>query len=315
MVFSVNNTNISTPTIQIVSGTTQKLVRRLSEALYLSRKQCSLEIRMGAVAVNNITSYQNIVVRDTDSVTLRGAPVPPHAPPRLWGLNKPRGISGEWNCCSRLSLSNYLRKVNPNKPTPERLISVDPLRTEWSGVTLLTNSSDLATVLRSPEAKLRKEYELSVNGKLPNDGFKRFRSEIVPVDGIKYTGVGVTVRGNNMIVLGFNCGGGVRCPEHLLLSVYGLSITKCSLIRFGTFVVNDKAGRTRLMALDIPNSLLDLMPRKRVAEGYVPIESVDLFNVESRLLLPEQDRCPMGLIDENTLLPSPFDSDELLSIN
>ncbi len=146
----------------------------LAEAGVGSRRACEELVEDGQVAVNGhvISDLPAWVDPQNDRITVRGKPL---ARPEQFvyiALCKPRNV-----VCTNEDPEGRRRAIDLVKhPSRARLFPVGRLDMDSTGLLLLTNDGELANRLTHPRHGVHKLYEVTVEGSLDTDDFRKLES-------------------------------------------------------------------------------------------------------------------------------------------
>ncbi len=140
----------------------ERLQKILSAAGVCSRRQAETYIAQGRVTVNGSPAVLGQQAdRDTDTILVDGAPLPPAAAPVCILLHKPRG---------------YVSTVSDDRGRPtavslvagcgRRVYPIGRLDLHSEGLLLLTDDGELAHLVLHPSHQVEKVYRLMVSGQV-----------------------------------------------------------------------------------------------------------------------------------------------------
>lgn len=159
-----------------------RLQKYLADCGVASRRACEAIIAEGRVTVNGVVVDEMgaKVTPGFDRVALDARPV---RPPRLghvyYALHKPRGyVVTADDPDGRRTIYDLLSAVRT------RVVPVGRLDRDSEGLLLLTNDGELANRLMHPKWKVEKEYEVVVEGKLPDDALDTLRAGLEIDEGV-----------------------------------------------------------------------------------------------------------------------------------
>ncbi|MEO8458114.1 MAG: pseudouridine synthase [Chloroflexota bacterium] len=141
-----------------------RLAKVLAQRGIASRRAAEELIAAGVVKVNGkVAEVVTFVDPDTDTIEVRGEPLPELPKKKYYVLNKPRGY-----ITTRSDPQGRPSVMDLTKHLPVRVESVGRLDFDTEGVLLLTNDGDLAHALTHPSREVPKRYVATVEG-VPNE--------------------------------------------------------------------------------------------------------------------------------------------------
>lgn len=151
-----------------------RLQKFLAAAGVCSRRKAENLIRQGRVAVNGetVTEMGTRVRPDTHHVTVDGRPVEGGQPLVYIVLNKPVGVVSS---CSHPGKRTVLDLVRVR----ERIYPVGRLDEDSRGLLLLTSDGALHHRLLHPSFDHEKEYEVEVDGTIPDGALRRLAGGVL----------------------------------------------------------------------------------------------------------------------------------------
>lgn len=149
-----------------------RLQKFLAEAGVGSRRKCEDLIRQGRVTVDGAVAVIGMQIDPArQKVAVDGKPVEAE-PKEYWLLNKPAGvISAVRDPRGRPTVVDLV-------PSKVRLFPVGRLDLNSTGLILLTNDGELASLLLHPRYHVPKEYQVTVQGTLSSDALDQLRAGV-----------------------------------------------------------------------------------------------------------------------------------------
>ncbi|KAF4683120.1 hypothetical protein FOZ60_009566 [Perkinsus olseni] len=244
---------IACRTLQKMTTSFEWLARRISLSGQMSRSQAEAAIRNGEVVVDGQVVRHNVQVSDHCDVICRDQPVEPPGDPKVWLINKPRGV-----VCSATRIRGltalpdlfeiwYKRRahelshnINNADLIPPHFIVINPIPVMCSGLVVLTNDGEFAHNMAHPRSKVLSVFLVRVKGRLPEDRFRSWRrKEGVQVGSVDYgqVFVGIDKRPSEEVTwLRVRL---VRTNEKSLVKLfrdtYKLRVTKVNSASFGPY--------------------------------------------------------------------------------
>lgn len=157
-----------------------RLVRFLAASKGLSRREAARTILEGEVMVNGKgVDSLSMQVAPSDTILVRGKPIPPPTPPVVILLNKPAGT-----VCSRKDPHNPKTVLDliPSKYR-NKLKPVGRLDKNTTGLLLLTDDGAFAHLLTHPRHGVEKIYRATVAGKVTDGGIRKLSEGVDIGDG------------------------------------------------------------------------------------------------------------------------------------
>lgn len=169
-----------------------RLAKFISHAGVCSRREAEKLIEQGEVAVNGeviMSPATNVTAADKITVNGREIGVEKQGKPRLFMMNKPRGVL----CTTkdpqgRPTVFSLLPQGLP------RLVSVGRLDLNSEGLLLFTDSPTLAEQLMHPRNEIERTYRVRISGNFRPEQIAELKSGIT-VEGVRYQGVKVAPEG------------------------------------------------------------------------------------------------------------------------
>tara|TARA_B100000902_G_scaffold153568_1_gene150101 strand:+ start:17696 stop:18433 length:738 start_codon:yes stop_codon:yes gene_type:complete len=208
---------------------TMRLNQFLAHAGICSRREADKLIEVGTVEVNGeIITKMGYRVKESDKVKFNGQLL--KSSKKIYVLlNKPK----RYSC----RLDNYGKKDSIYELTKsackEKILPVNKLAKNESGLIILTNDEQLKIKLSSPKKKFKKIYHLILNKNLNTDDFNKIKTGIIIEDEkisinsisfvtkMKKTEIGIDLNSNKKNII------------EKIFSKLGYKILKLDLVYFG----------------------------------------------------------------------------------
>lgn len=133
---------------------------------------------------NTIDSPAGILVNEDDKILVDGKSLPGRPTfPRIWLYNKPRGlIVSHSDPQGRETVFDIIKKEHASLP---RVMSIGRLDVESEGLLLLTNMSEVAHHLESPDLAWERRYRVKINGNVDQVALDKLANGVT-INGFKY---------------------------------------------------------------------------------------------------------------------------------
>lgn len=215
-----------------------RIAKVLARAGLCSRRDAERWIAQGRVALNGkVLTTPAITVKDSDTVTVDGQPLPDAAPARLWRYHKPKGlVTTHKDPEGRPTVFDRLARELP------RVISIGRLDLNTEGLLLLTNDGALARLLELPATGWLRRYRVRAFGGIDQAALDRLKDG-VSVDGVKYSGIEATLdrkQGDN-VWLTLALREGKNREVKRVLDHLGLKVNRLIRLSYGPFQLGDLA--------------------------------------------------------------------------
>lgn len=157
----------------------ERLQKVIADAGVTSRRKAEELIINGKVRVNGeVVKTLGVKVSGNDIVEVNGVMLQNEKVKKYYLLNKPRGvISSVSDEKNRPTVVQYI-------DTDARIYPVGRLDYDTTGLIILTNDGELASILAHPRNKIPKTYIAKIEGLLNKDDIERLKSGIL-IDGRK----------------------------------------------------------------------------------------------------------------------------------
>ncbi len=214
----------------------ERVAKVIARAGLCSRREAEAWISQGRVALNGTAiSSPAVNVRDDDTVTVDGKPLPARERTRLFLYHKPSGlVTTNADPEGRPTIFGALPQNLP------RLISVGRLDLNTEGLLLLTNDGGLARVLELPQTGWLRRYRVRAHGRVTQAQLDALRAGI-ELDGIRYGAIAASIdreQGAN-VWLTFAIREGKNREVRNVLEHLGLQVNRLIRVSFGPFQLGD----------------------------------------------------------------------------
>ena len=156
----------------------QRLQKVLAAAGVGSRRKCEKLILSGVIQVNRrvVNELPAFIDPQEDIITVNGKRIRPERKVYFL-LHKPKGVI----CTSSDPLGR--KKAIDFIPVRERIFCVGRLDADTTGITILTNDSELANKLTHPRYRMPKTYIARVKGQVSGDTVEKLKKGIWLAEG------------------------------------------------------------------------------------------------------------------------------------
>jgi 23S rRNA pseudouridine2605 synthase len=218
-----------------------RIAKVMARAGACSRRDAEQWIAEGRVAVNGrVLTSPAFNVRESDKITVDGAPLVERERTRLFLFHKPAGlVTSAKDPEGRETVFAYLERHYPDLP---RVVSVGRLDINTEGLLLLTNDGGLARTLELPATGWARRYRVRAHGEIDQAVLDELKKGVT-VEGVAYAPIDAfleRVQGSNAwIAMTLREGKNreiKRVLEHL-----GLDVTRLIRVSFGPFQLGDLA--------------------------------------------------------------------------
>ena len=212
---------------------TNRASKILARAGLASRREAENLIRQGRVQIQGET-LRNLArpIRQNESLTLDGQPVPQKPPPpKIWLYHKPPGIIvSRRDPKGRPSIFDALPKNMRN------LKSIGRLDLTSEGLLLLTNDGALARHLELPRSGFIRRYRARARGRLPQDALQRLKNGI-RIDKMRYAPIKASLDRDlgGTLWLSLELREGKNREIRKILEALGLTVARLIRTDFGPF--------------------------------------------------------------------------------
>ncbi len=159
----------------------ERVAKRLSMAGVCSRREAERWISDGRVAVDSVVlKSPAVLVTRENAITVDGKPLPDDPSPRVWRLNKRRGLITTHR--DPQGRPTVFHSLPGNLP---RVVSVGRLDMNSEGLLLLTTHGPLARRLELPSTGWIRRYRVRVFGR-PEPRQLSALADGLTVDGVRY---------------------------------------------------------------------------------------------------------------------------------
>ncbi|MGJ0396760.1 MAG: pseudouridine synthase [Methylocystis sp.] len=218
-----------------------RIAKVMARAGVCSRRDAERWIAEGRIAVNGraLTSPA-FNVRESDTITVDGAPMQARERTRLFLFHKPAGyVTTARDEEGRATVFSYLEERHPDLP---RLVSVGRLDINTEGLLLLTNDGGLARTLELPATGWTRRYRVRAHGAIDQARLDSL-GDGVTIDGIHYAPIEARLereQGAN-VWIAMNLTEGKNREIKRVLAHLGLDVTRLIRVSYGPFQLGDLA--------------------------------------------------------------------------
>lgn len=220
--------------IELEEGEAQgeRIAKRISRAGFCSRRKAEELIADGRVKVDGVViDTPAIRVLPEQAVLIDGKPLQQPEEPRVWILNKPRGVvTTNHDPEGRKTVFDVLPKELP------RVMAVGRLDMNSEGLLLLTNDGEIARYMELPATGWTRRYRVRVFGTPSQETLRQLKKGMA-VDGVHYGSVSATVEREQ----GSNCWLNVALTEgkkreiRVLFEHVGHQVSRLIRVSYGPF--------------------------------------------------------------------------------
>jgi len=219
----------------------ERVAKAMARAGACSRRDAEKWIEEGRVAVNGrrlATPAFN--VRESDAITVDGAPMKERERTRLFLFHKPAGlVVSARDPEGRDTVFDFLNERFPDLP---RLVSVGRLDINTEGLLLLTNDGGLARTLELPATGWTRRYRVRAHGAVDQRALDALKGG-VEIEGVAYAPIEATldrVQGANAWLTLTLTEGKNREVKRVLEHI-GLDVNRLIRLSFGPFQLGELA--------------------------------------------------------------------------
>lgn len=218
-----------------------RIAKVMARAGACSRRDAERWIAEGRVAVNGrVLSSPAVNVRDSDAITVDGAPMQARERTRLFLFHKPAGyVTTARDEEGRATVFSYLEERHPDLP---RLVSVGRLDINTEGLLLLTNDGGLARTLELPATGWTRRYRVRAHGAIDQARLDSL-SMGVTIEGVNYAPIEARLereQGANAWIA-MSLAEGKNREIKRVMAHLGLDVTRLIRISYGPFQLGDLA--------------------------------------------------------------------------
>jgi len=216
-----------------------RIAKVMARAGACSRRDAERWIAEGRVAVNGRTLASPAVnVRDSDAITVDGAPMQARERTRLFLFHKPTGyVTTARDEEGRATVFSYLEERHPDLP---RLVSVGRLDINTEGLLLLTNDGGLARTLELPATGWTRRYRVRAHGAIDQAQLDSL-ADGVTIEGVNYAPIEARLErqqgANAWIAMSLTEGKNREIKR--VMAHLGLDVTRLIRVSYGPFQLGD----------------------------------------------------------------------------
>ncbi len=241
-----------------------RIAKVMARAGVCSRRDAERWIVEGRIAVNGraLTSPA-FNVRESDTITVDGAPMQARERTRLFLFHKPAGyVTTARDEEGRATVFSFLEERHPDLP---RLVSVGRLDINTEGLLLLTNDGGLARTLELPATGWTRRYRVRAHGAIDQAQLDSL-GDGVTIDGIHYAPIEARLereQGAN-VWIAMNLTEGKNREIKRVMAHLGLDVTRLIRVSYGPFQLGDLAEgaveevRLKMLREQLGKSLAEL---------------------------------------------------------
>ncbi|MCZ8334726.1 MAG: pseudouridine synthase [Rhodobacteraceae bacterium] len=213
-----------------------RIAKVLSRAGIASRREAERMIAAGEVAVNGkVIDSPALNVGTKDRITVKGQPLAPPEPPRLWLYYKPEGlVTSAADEKGRDTVFDHLPDDMP------RVMSIGRLDLNSEGLLLLTNDGELKRRLELPSTGWLRKYRVRVKGNPTDPDLEPLRQGIT-VEGERFQPMQVVMDrhqgANAWLTVGLREGKNREIRR--AMSAIGLTVNRLIRVSYGPFRLNE----------------------------------------------------------------------------
>ncbi|TLG75689.1 pseudouridine synthase [Methylocystis sp. B8] len=218
-----------------------RIAKVMARAGVCSRRDAERWIAEGRVAVNGraLTSPA-FNVRESDKITIDGAPMQARERTRLFLFHKPAGfVTTARDEEGRPTVFSYLEERHTDLP---RLVSVGRLDINTEGLLLLTNDGGLARTLELPATGWTRRYRVRAHGAIDQAQLDSLRHGVT-IEGVNYAPIEArlerTQGANAWIAMSLTEGKNREIKR--VMAHLGLDVTRLIRVSYGPFQLGDLA--------------------------------------------------------------------------
>ena len=216
----------------------ERIAKVLSRAGVASRREAERMIAAGEVTVNGrVIDSPALNVTPADRIAVRGEPLAPPEPARLWLYHKPEGLVT--SAADEKGRATIFDALPPDMP---RVMSVGRLDLNSEGLLLLTNDGALKRRLELPSTGWLRKYRVRVKGNPTDPDLEPLRQGIT-VDGERFQPMTVVLDrhqgANAWLTVGLREGRNREVRR--AMTAIGLTVNRLIRIAYGPFRLGELA--------------------------------------------------------------------------
>jgi 23S rRNA pseudouridine2605 synthase len=217
----------------------ERVAKAMARAGACSRRDAEQWIAEGRVAVNGrVLTSPAFNVRDSDKITIDGAPLVERERTRLFLFHKPAGlVTSAKDPEGRETVFAYLERHYADLP---RVVSVGRLDINTEGLLLLTNDGGLARTLELPATGWARRYRVRAHGDVDQPALDQLKKGVT-IDGVAYAPIDAfleRVQGSNAWI-SMTLREGKNREIKRVLEHLGLDVTRLIRVSFGPFQLGE----------------------------------------------------------------------------
>lgn len=242
--------------------TPERIAKKIAKGGKYSRRKAEDLIKSGKVEVNNkIISTPNFLVTDSDIIKINGKSLKIILEvPKLWLLNKPKGIlTTKKDPKGRPTIYNLL------PVSLQHALYVGRLDFNSEGLLLLSNSGELVNYLTSAKNNIKRVYQVKTFGKIKQEQLDKLKKGIV-IHGTYYRKIDATIiKQNNLQTwISFALLEGKNNEIRNICKSLGLQVSHLVRTSFGPFVLNKlNKGETKEISIKQLKKLFPFLFKKQ----------------------------------------------------
>jgi 23S rRNA pseudouridine2605 synthase len=219
----------------------ERIAKVMARAGVCSRRDAERWIAEGRVAVNGCALASPAMnVRESDKITIDGAPMQERERTRLFLFHKPAGyVTTARDEEGRPTVFSYLEERHPDLP---RLVSVGRLDINTEGLLLLTNDGGLARTLELPATGWTRRYRVRAHGAIDQARLDSLRDGVT-IEGVNYAPIEARLEraqgANAWIAMSLTEGRNREIKR--VMAHLGLDVTRLIRVSYGPFQLGDLA--------------------------------------------------------------------------
>ena len=216
----------------------ERIAKVLSRAGIASRREAERMVAAGEITVNGrVIDSPALNVSPQDRITVRGEPLAPPEPPRLWLYHKPEGLVT--SAADEKGRPTIFDALPPDMP---RVMSVGRLDLNSEGLILLTNDGGLKRRLELPSTGWLRRYRVRIKGNPTDPDLEPLRKGI-EVEGERFQPMSVVLDrlqgANAWLTVGLREGKNREIRR--AMSAIGLTVNRLIRVGYGPFKLGELA--------------------------------------------------------------------------
>lgn len=216
----------------------ERIAKVLSRAGIASRREAERMVAAGEITVNGrVIDSPALNVTPQDRITVRGEPLAPPEPARLWLYHKPEGLVT--SAADEKGRPTIFDALPPDMP---RVMSVGRLDLNSEGLILLTNDGGLKRRLELPSTGWLRRYRVRIKGNPTDPDLEPLRKGI-EVEGERFQPMSVVLDrlqgANAWLTVGLREGKNREIRR--AMSAIGLTVNRLIRVGYGPFKLGELA--------------------------------------------------------------------------